>query len=234
MQDFINNYLPPIVLSLQLAAVTTVLLLMITLPLAWWLSTSRHSIKSTVTAIATLPIILPPSVLGFYLLLLLGNQGPLGQLSQQFGLGGLVFSFQGLVIASIIYSFPFALQPVLNAFDAIDKKLLETAGTLGASPYDRFKSIILPLSKNGILTSVVLSFAHTIGEFGVILMIGGNIPGKTKTLSIAIYDHVEALEYTQAHILSGGMLIFSFIVLLCVYCLNQSPHNKKPYSRVSL
>lgn len=229
-----NDYLAPVLLSIQLAAVTTLILAMITLPLAWWLIHCRHSTKSIISAIATLPIILPPSVLGFYLLLLLGNQGPLGQLSQSLGLGPLVFSFQGLVIASIIYSFPFALQPILNAFENLDKKLLETAATLGASSFDRFKSIALPLSKNGILTSIVLSFAHTIGEFGVILMIGGNIPGETKTLSIAIYDHVEALEYTQAHILSAGMLIFSFIVLLCVYYLNHRSQSQNTRKVVSL
>ena len=228
MNNLLSDYSAPILLSIELATITTLILLIITLPLAWWLVHCRQGTKSIITAIATLPIILPPSVLGFYLLLLLGNQGPLGQLSDELGLGPLVFSFQGLVIASVIYSFPFALQPVLNAFENVDKKLLETAATLGASPQDRFKSIVLPLSKNGILTSIVLSFAHTIGEFGVILMIGGNIPGETKTLSIAIFDHVEALEYTQAHILSAGMLAFSFIVLLCVYLLNNAGVNNNP------
>ena len=222
MTTFLDVYLPPILLSIKLASVTTILLLIICLPLAWWLSNCRHSVKSIFTAVATLPIILPPSVLGFYLLLLLGNQGPLGQLTQYLGLGSLVFTFQGLVIASVIYSFPFALQPILNAFDSVDKKLIETAATLGASPIDRFFSIILPLSKMGLLSSIVLTFAHTIGEFGVILMIGGSIPGETKTLAIAIYDHVEALEYQQAHILSAGMLVFSFAVLLSVYWLNRS------------
>jgi len=227
MDVFTSVYLPPIVLSIELASVTTIILLLISLPLAWWLTTCRHSIKSVITAITTLPIVLPPSVLGFYLLLLLGNQGALGQMSQSLGLGSLVFSFQGLVIASVIYSLPFALQPVLNAFESIDKKMIETAATLGATPLDRFWSIVLPLSKNGILSGIVLSFAHTVGEFGVILMIGGSIPGETKTLSIAIYDHVEALEYTQAHILSAGMLAFSFIVLLLVYLLNHSSNHHK-------
>lgn len=222
-------YLPPIILSLKLAWVTTILLLLITLPMAWWLSTRRESLKSLVTALATLPLLLPPSVLGFYLLLMLGNQSIIGQMSLALGLGPLVFSFKGLVIASVVYSFPFALQPILNAFDSVDKRYIETAATLGANAWDRFKTIILPLSKNGILTSIVLSFAHTIGEFGVILMIGGNIPGETKTLSIAIYDHVESLEYTQAHILSLGMLVFAFMVLFSVYRLNhQSEKSSAP------
>lgn len=231
MESFTQIYLPPIALSLQLAFVTTCILLTITLPLAWWLSRRRGNIKSFITAVATLPILLPPSVLGFYLLLILGNQSVIGQLSESLGLGPWVFSFKGLVIASIIYSLPFALQPILNAFDNIDRKLIETAATLGANAWDRFTTIVLPLSKNGILTSIVLSFAHTIGEFGVILMIGGSIPGETKTLSIAIYDHVEALEYTQAHVLSLGMLVFAFIILFCVYRLNHHTNNQsKQYS----
>ncbi|GAA6170199.1 molybdate ABC transporter permease subunit [Sessilibacter corallicola] len=210
----------PIVLSLKLAVITTVLLLIITTPLAWWLTGSSRRTKSIATAVATLPLVLPPSVLGFYLLLLLGTDGPLGQLSQLLGFTSLAFTFQGLVIASIIYSFPFALQPIQNAFESMGRKPIEAAATLGASPWDRFFTVALPIARPGILTAAVLSFAHTIGEFGVILMIGGNIPGETKVLSIAIYDHVESIEYDQAHALSLLMIVFSFVVLFLLYFLN--------------
>ncbi len=210
----------PIVLSLKLAVITTVLLLIIATPLAWWLTGSSRRTKSIATAVATLPLVLPPSVLGFYLLLLLGTDGPLGQLSQFLGFTSLAFTFQGLVIASIIYSFPFALQPIQNAFESMGRKPIEAAATLGASPWDRFFTVALPIARPGILTAAVLSFAHTIGEFGVILMIGGNIPGETKVLSIAIYDHVESIEYDQAHALSLLMIVFSFVVLFLLYFLN--------------
>ncbi|GAB2197219.1 molybdate ABC transporter permease subunit [Sessilibacter sp. MAH4] len=210
----------PIWLSLKLAVITTVILLIIATPIAWWLTWSNRNTKSIVTAIATLPLVLPPSVLGFYLLLLLGANGPIGELGKQFGFASFAFTFEGLVIASVIYSFPFALQPIQNAFEAMGKKPIEAAATLGASPLDRFFTIALPMARPGILTAAVLGFAHTIGEFGVVLMIGGNIPGETKVLSVAIYDHVEAIEYDQAHALSLLMIGFSFVVLFLLYFLN--------------
>ena len=207
----------PIWLSLKLASVTTVLLLLIATPIAWYLTWNRRWYSSVYSAIATLPLVLPPSVLGFYLLVLLGSNGPLAQL----GLGTLAFSFPGLVFASIIYSFPFALQPLQNSFQAIGREPLEAAATLGASKLDTFFSVVLPLSRPGLLTATVLVFAHTIGEFGVILMIGGNIPGETRVLSVAIYDHVETMEYTQAHILSFGMVMFAFLVVFALHRLNR-------------
>ncbi|MBL4608749.1 MAG: molybdate ABC transporter permease subunit [Pseudomonadales bacterium] len=210
----------PIWLSLKLASITTVLLLLLATPVAWWLDRSEHRLKSMIAALVTLPLVLPPSVLGFYLLLMLGPNGPIGSFSQQIGLGSLAFSFKGLVIASVIYSFPFAVQPIQNAFEAMGKKPLEAAATLGASPFDRFFTISLPMIRPGLVTAAVLGFAHTIGEFGVILMIGGNIPGETKVLSVAIYEHVESMEFQQAHILSGGMVLFSFIVLFTLYSIN--------------
>lgn len=210
----------PVWLSLKLATLTTVLLLLIATPFAWWLAHANRNIKSITTAVATLPLVLPPSVLGFYLLLLLGAQGPLAPVFNSLGIRSLAFTFPGLVIASIIYSFPFALQPIQNAFEAIGKRPLEVAATLGASPFDRFISVALPQAQPGLLTAAVLSFAHTIGEFGVVLMIGGNIPGETKVLSVAIYDHVEAIEYGQAHLLSALMVIFSLVVLFTLYFLN--------------
>lgn len=220
----------PVFLSIKLATITTCILLLITIPLAYRLTFAKRSIKSTATALASLPLVLPPSVLGFYLLLSLGSQGPIGRLSESLGLGPLAFSFPGLVIASVIYSFPFALQPTLNAFENIGRKPLEAAATLGASTIDRFFTIAIPLAKPGILAAAVLSFAHTLGEFGVILMIGGNIPGETKVLSLAIYDHVEALEYSQAHVLSAGMLLFSFAVLFFINFLN-SPNRSHRIAR---
>ena len=210
----------PIWLSLELASLTTILLLLLATPIAWWLAYSKHPLKNMISALITLPLVLPPSVLGFYLLLMLGPNGPIGTFSQQIGLGALAFSFKGLVIASVIYSFPFAVQPIQNAFQNIGKKPLEVAATLGASPFDCFFSISLPMIRPGLITAAVLSFAHTIGEFGVILMIGGNIPGETKVLSVAIYDHVESMEFYQAHILSGGMILFSFVVLFLLYSIN--------------
>jgi molybdate transport system permease protein len=221
----------PIWLSLKLASITTFILLLLVIPLAWKLSHSSARWKSLITAFSTLPLILPPSVLGFYMLLMLGVNGPIGKLTQELGLGTLAFSFPGLVIASVIYSFPFALQPIQNAFDSINKKTLEAAATLRASPLDRFFSLVMPIAKPGIITAAVLSFAHTIGEFGVILMIGGNIPGETKVLSVAIYDHVESLEYAQAHILSGGMVIFAFVVLFLLYFLNTASHKNQKAAR---
>ncbi len=213
--------LQPVWLSLKLATLTTFFLLTLTIPLAWWLSREGNKhFKGVIGALATLPLVLPPSVLGFYLLLMLGPRGPIGQLSEQFGLGTLAFSFKGLLVASVIYSFPFALQPIQNAFQAMGKGPMEAAATLRASPLDRFFTIALPLVRPGIISGAILAFAHTMGEFGVILMIGGNIPGETKVLSVAIYDHVESMEYTQAHILAGGMLVFSFLVLFSLNSFN--------------
>lgn len=220
--------LQPIVLTLKLATLVTLLLLILATPVAWWLATTKHWLKKPIAAIVTLPLVLPPTVLGFYLLITLGPHGNLGKLTQSLGIGTLPFTFAGLVVGSIIYSLPFAVQPLYNAFESLGQRPLEVAATLRASPWDRFFTIILPSAKSGFLTAAVLSFAHTLGEFGVILMIGGNIPGVTQVLSIAIYDHVEALEYTQAHWLSGGLLVFSFLTLLGLYSLNNpAPRNFK-------
>jgi molybdate transport system permease protein len=206
-----------ILLTAKLAGITTLLLLLIGTPIAWWLTRSRSRLKNVVGAIVTLPLVLPPAVLGFYLLVLLGPQGPLGQLTQALGLGLLPFTFAGLVLASVIYSMPFVVQPLQQAFAAIGDKPLEAAATLRSSPWDTFFSVVLPLARPGFITAAVLGFAHTVGEFGVVLMIGGNIPGKTQVLSMAIYNHVEAMEYANAHWLAGGMLCFSFLVLLLLY-----------------
>lgn len=207
-------------LTLKLAGFTTLLLLVIGTPIAWWLAQTRHWLRQPVAAIVALPLVLPPTVLGFYLLIVMGPDGALGQITESLGLGLLPFTFEGLVLASIIYSLPFTVQPLQNAFQGINASLLETAATLRASPRDRFFSVVIPLARPGFLTAAVLTFAHTIGEFGVVLMIGGNIPGETRVLSVAIFDHVEALEYTQAHWLSAGMLAFSFVVLVSLYALN--------------
>lgn len=216
----------PVFLTLKLATVTTLILMLISIPLAWWLARTQNWLKHVIASLITLPLILPPTVLGFYLLIFMGPNGPLGQLTDTLGLASFAFSFQGLVLASVIYSLPFAVQPLHNAFSNVDRGLLDAAATLGASARDRFFSIVLPLARPGMISAAVLAFAHTIGEFGVILMIGGNIPGETKVLSIAIYDHVETLQYAQAHVLAGGMLAFSFVVLLCLFLFNQRGHNK--------
>lgn len=203
--------------TVELATLSTALLLVIGTPIAWWLARSRCRFKGIVGALVTLPLVLPPTVLGFYLLVLLGPQGPLGHITQTLGLGLLPFTFHGLVVASVIYSMPFVVQPLQQAFAAIGDRPLEAAATLRASPIDAFFTVVLPLARPGFITGAILGFAHTIGEFGVVLMIGGNIPGKTQVLSMAIYNHVEAMEYAQAHWLAGGMLAFSFAVLLAVY-----------------
>lgn len=210
----------PVYLTLKLAGVTTVILLIIATPLAWWLARTRAWYKQPMTALVALPLVLPPTVIGFYLLLLLGPKGPVGTLTQTLGLGTLAFTFEGLVIASVFYSLPFAVQPIQNAFEALGRRPLEVAATLRASPWDRFFSVAVPLARPGFLTAAVLVFAHTVGEFGVVLMIGGNIPGETKVLSVAIYDHVETLEYGQAHILSAGMMGLAFVILLILYLIN--------------
>ncbi|MBF0184817.1 MAG: molybdate ABC transporter permease subunit [Magnetococcales bacterium] len=201
-------------LTLQLAMVTTFFLLLLGIPLAWWLARSRRRYKGAVAAVVALPLVLPPTVLGFYLLILMGPQGWLGQLTQTLGLGLLPFTFPGLVIASCLYSLPFVVQPIQNAFESIGDKPLEAAATLRASPWDAFVTVALPLAKPAIVTAAILGFAHTVGEFGVVLMMGGNIPGVTRVISVQIYSHVEAMEYAQAHWLAGGLLLFSFVVLL--------------------
>ncbi len=210
----------PIWLTLRLATVTTLVLMLIALPLGWWLSRTTSRWKQPLSALFALPLVLPPTVLGFYLLILMGPHGPVGQLTTTLGLGTLPFTFTGLVIASTIYSLPFALQPIQTAFEAIGRRPFEVAATLRASRWDRALSVALPLARNGLLSAAVLAFAHTIGEFGVVLMIGGNIPGATKVLSVAIYDHVEAMEYAQAHWLAAGMLLFSFATLLTLYLVS--------------
>lgn len=217
----------PVWLSLKLAVVTTLLLLVVATPMAWWLARTRSRSKPFVEALVALPLVLPPTVLGFYLLILLGPNGPVGSLVDALGGPRLVFTFSGLVIASVLYSLPFVVQPIQNAFEAIGTAPLETAATLGATARDRFLSIVLPLARPGIITAATLGFAHTLGEFGVVLMIGGNIPGKTQVLSVAIYDHVEMMEYAQAHWLSAGLLLASFAVLLIVFLVNRRSSLKR-------
>jgi molybdate transport system permease protein len=217
-----------IFLTLKLASLTTLLLLLIATPLAWWLSQTRSRWRASVSAIVTLPLVLPPTVLGFYILIVLGPQGWFGQLTQSLGLGVLSFSFAGLLIGSIIFSLPFAVQPIQYAFEAIGKRPMEVAATLRASPLDAFFTVALPLAKPGLFTATVLSFAHTVGEFGVVLMIGGNIPGKTQVVSTQIYGHVEAMEYAQAHWLAAGMVVFSFAVLIALSRLKRRSERVMP------
>jgi molybdate transport system permease protein len=221
----IATYWEPVWLTLKLAITTTLILAVVGTPVAWWLARSQHWLRQPIAAVVALPLVLPPTVLGFYLLLLMGPKGVVGQLTEKLGLGLLPFTFEGLVIASVVSSLPFTVQPLQNAFIGINNQLLEVAATLRASPTDRFITVVMPLARPGFLTAAVLTFAHTIGEFGIILMIGGNIPGETKVLSIAIYDHVEAIEYTQAHWLAGGMVVFSFVVLVTLYTLNGRVHS---------
>lgn len=213
--------LEPVWLSLELAVVTTVVLLVLSTPLAWWLARSKSAWCAPVGAVVTLPLVLPPSVMGFYILVALGPHGLLGQFTQSMGWGLLTFTFPGLVIGSLVYSLPFAVQPLQGAFEALGDRPMEVAATLGAKPVDAFFSVVLPLVRPGVFTATVLTFAHTIGEFGVVLMIGGNIPGKTQVVSTEIYTFVEAMEYDKAHILAGGMLVFSFVVLLALSFLNR-------------
>ena len=204
-------------LTLKLATVVTLLLLLIGTPIAWWLAGTRSPLKGPVSALVALPLVLPPTVLGFYLLLAMGPDGPVGQLTQALGLGILPFTFTGLVVASLFYSLPFVVQPIQNAIEALGNRPLEVAATLRAGPWDRFFSVVVPMARPGFITAAVLGFAHTVGEFGVILMIGGNIPGETRVVSVQIYDHVESLDYASAHGLSLAMILFSFVVLLLVY-----------------
>ncbi len=204
-------------LTVKLASVTTLLLLLLGTPLAWWLARTGSRLRGPIGAVVALPLVLPPTVLGFYLLVALGPNGPIGQLTQSLGLGLLPFTFAGLVVGSVLYSMPFVVQPLQNAFEVVGERPLEAAATLRAGPWDTFFSVVLPLARPGFITASVLGFAHTVGEFGVVLMIGGNIPEKTRVVSVQIYDHVEAMEYAQAHWLAGGMLLFSFLVLLMLY-----------------
>lgn len=207
--------------TLKLATVTTVILLLVGTPVAWWLARTRWRFRFVVEAIIALPLVLPPTVLGFYLLIALGPAGPIGGLMEALGGQSLAFTFSGLVIGSVFYSMPFVIQPLQNAFSAVGRRPMEVAATLRASPLDRFLTVALPLAAPGFLTAAVLGFAHTLGEFGVVLMIGGNIPGSTQVVSIAVYDHVEALDYARAHWLSGGLLLMSFLMLVAVYALNR-------------
>ncbi|WP_338849276.1 molybdate ABC transporter permease subunit [Massilia sp. W12] len=209
-------------LTARLAAIVTLILLLLGTPLAWWLARSKSKWRAPLAAIVAMPLVLPPSVLGFYLLLAMGPQGPLGQLTLALGLPPLPFTFAGLVIASVLYSLPFMVQPLQSAFEAIDKRFLEAAAMLRASPLDAFFSVALPLARPGFITALVMTFAHTVGEFGVVLMIGGNLPGVTRVASVQIYDHVEALELAQAHRLAAILLLFSFTVLLALHAVRRN------------
>jgi molybdate transport system permease protein len=208
-------------ITIKLAVFSTLILLLLGTPLAWWMARTRWRYKFLLEAVVALPLVLPPTVLGFYLLLTLGPNGPIGQLMEALGGRPMAFTFAGLVIGSVIYSMPFVIQPLQDAFSAVGRRPLEVAATLRATPLDRFFSVAVPLARPGFLTAAVLGFAHTLGEFGVVLMIGGNIPGETRVASIAIYDHVESLEYANAHWLSGGLLLISFLMLVAVYGFNR-------------
>lgn len=212
---------PAIRLSLELATLTTLCLLLLATPLAWWLARTPSRWRAPVSAVVTLPLVLPPTVLGFYLLVALGPQGPVGQFTQAMGWGLWSFTFTGLLIGSIVFSLPFAVQPLQHAFEVLGNRPMEVAATLRASPWDAFFTVALPQARGGVLTAAILSFAHTVGEFGVVLMMGGNIPGKTRVVSTQIYGHVEAMEYPQAHALAAGMLLFSFVVLVALALLRR-------------
>ena len=218
--------LGPLWLSLELAAVTTAILLLLGTPLAWWLATTRSPLKPGLEALTALPLILPPTVIGFYLLILLNPSSPIGAFWMSVTGTSLTFSFSGLVVASVIYSLPFMVQPLQSAFEGVGRAPLEAAASLRASPLDAFFTVVMPLSARGFLTASILTFAHTIGEFGVVLMVGGSIPGQTRVISIAIFEQVETLQYREAHLLSGGLIVFSFVTLLLVYSLNRRlrPH----------
>lgn len=210
-----------ILLTLKLASIVTLILLVVGTPIAWWLARTQSWLKGPIGAVVALPIVLPPTVLGFYLLIAMGPNGFIGQLTQELGLGTLSFTFTGLVIASVFYSLPFVVQPIQNAIEAMGNRPLEVAATLRAGPWDRFISVVLPLAKPGFLTAAVLGFTHTVGEFGVVLMIGGNIPKETRVVSVQIYDHVEAMSYDNAHSLAALMILFSFTVLLALYSVQR-------------
>lgn len=221
MIGFSDADVTAILLTLRLATVVTLLLLLIGTPVAWWLARTHSWLKGPISAVVALPLVLPPTVIGFYLLLAMGPHGAVGQLTQSLGLGTLPFTFWGLVIASLVYSMPFVVQPLQNSFESLGERPLEVAATLRAGPWDRFVTVVLPLSRSGFISAAILGFAHTVGEFGVVLMIGGNIPGATQVISVQLYDHVEALEYGQAHWLSAAMLLFSFLVLVLLYSFNR-------------
>lgn len=223
MTDFLNLYGPAIRLTIELAAVTTLVLLVLGTPLAWWLARTRWRGRELVGALVSLPLVLPPTVIGFYLLIALGPNGPGGWLAGLWGARTLAFSFEGLVIGSVVYSLPFMVAPVRQSFEAVDRELLETAAGLGATPLVGFATIGLPLARSGLVAGAVLSFAHTIGEFGVVLMIGGNIPGETKVVAVAIYDAVERLDYTHAHILALGLVLFGLAVVSLTLLLGRNP-----------
>lgn len=215
-------------LTARLAAVTTVLLLIVGTPLAWWLARTRSRAKPLLASLVAMPLVLPPTVIGFYLLLLMGPHGPVGQFTEALGLGRLPFTFAGLVVASVIASLPFVVQPLQQAFEAIPERTLEAAATLRAGPLDRFFTVAVPQARPGFVTAAVLGFAHTVGEFGVVLMIGGNIPGATRVLSVALYDHVEAAEFDNAHRLAAGMVVFALAVLATLYFVNRPPRDEAP------
>jgi molybdate transport system permease protein len=214
-------------LTLRLAGITTLLLLIVGTPIAWWLANTHSWWRAPVSAIVAMPLVLPPTVLGFYLLLAMGPHGPIGQMTLALGLGTLPFTFWGLVVGSVFYSMPFVVQPIQNAIEAVGRRPLEVAATLRASPWDAFWSVMVPLARPGFITAAILGFAHTVGEFGLVLMIGGNIPDQTRVVSVQIYDHVEALEYAQAHWLAGAMVLFSFLTLLALYTLNPNWRSRK-------
>lgn len=219
-------YLEPLFLTIKLATITTLILILIGTPVAWWLSNTKSKIKPVVEALVALPIVLPPTVMGFYLLIFLGPQGGVGSFWLELTGQSLTFTFFGLVVASIVYSFPFVVQPLQSSFERVEHDLMEAAHTLGAKPLDAFFSVAVPMAKRGYLTAFILGFAHTLGEFGVVLMIGGNIPGETRLISIAIYDHVENLEYAEAHILSFILIGFAFVAMLLMYVLNYKSRTK--------
>ncbi|MBK1792459.1 molybdate ABC transporter permease subunit [Persicirhabdus sediminis] len=222
MFTFPENSVTALTLTFELALITTVILLVIGTPLAWWLANTRSRFRGLIEACVALPLVLPPTVLGFYLLVALGPRGPIGQLTDQLALPSLAFSFSGLVIGSVIYSLPFVVQPLQNTFRSLDRSLSDAAATMRATPLDRFFSLVVPLSWSGFITASVLGFAHTLGEFGVVLMIGGNIPGKTQVVSIAIYEQVESMNYPAAHALSAILLVISFVILSALFTLNKS------------
>lgn len=211
-----------VLLTLELALVTTLVLFIVGTPLAWWLAFTRSRLRSLVAAVTTLPIVLPPTVLGFYLLVFMAPEGPLGRLTAMLGLPPLVFSFPGLVIASVVYSLPFVVQPLASAFEGMGRRPLEVAASLGAGPADRFLRVVLPHCRTGFLSAAILGFAHTVGEFGVVIMIGGGIPGRTEVLSVRIFNQVEALNYDEAHTLSAGLVVFSLLVMLLLFGLRRS------------
>lgn len=210
-----------ILLTLKLATTSTLVLLLIGTPIAYWLAHTNSRFKAPVGALVALPLVLPPTVIGFYLLVAMGPAGFVGELTNRLGLGTLPFTFWGLVVGSVFYSMPFVVQPIQNAMEAIGKRPLEAAATLRAGPLDRFFSVLIPLAKPGFLTAAILGFAHTVGEFGVVLMIGGNIPGETQVISVLIYDHVEAMEYAQAHKLAGALVVFAFLILLSLHLVHR-------------